>query len=137
MSGFEEGFGEGFQSGFALDDATAFTRLMFELYEYRCAVTGEQFAPSAQLPHPELEIFLFLPLAAGGALSFGNATVVEGAVKGLMAKGLVVVDDNYWVLGKDGARWTRGQMLWRHADRAFWPDRALMARHREYFQRRD
>lgn len=43
---------EGFQRGFVLDDRISFARLMLELSEYRCAVTGHTFSPLQRCPIP-------------------------------------------------------------------------------------
>lgn len=122
------GFDEGFQRGFALDDATSFAGLMLEIYDYRCALTGRQFAPVDPLPHPDLDIYLLQPLAEGGELSFGNALVVERSVARLLDEGQLYIDDAYRIHERSGNE--TGKTLWRHADRAFWPSPIALAAHR-------
>lgn len=108
--GDDQGFGEGFQSGFQLDDAAAFTRLMFELYDWRCAIAARRFPPGDDLLDPALEVFLFEPLGVGGLLSFHNAIVVEHAAARLLYRGLVVINDDYCPVvvqtGEVGPRFT-------------------------------
>lgn len=128
-TGDDQGFGEGFQSGFQLDDAAAFTRLMFELYDWRCAITGERFPPGEELLHPSLEVFLFIPLGVGGLLSFHNAIVVEHAAARLLYRGLVVISDDYCPVVVESGK--VGPRLHLPTDKAFWPACTALQFHRQ------
>lgn len=124
------GLGEGFQRGFALEDATSFAQLMFELAGFSCMVTGKQFAPVTNGHHDELEIYLLQPLAAGGRLEFANALVVETAVARLLDGGKLIIGDEYEVLAVGEPRPQHPHVLRRHGDPVFWPSRAQLAWHR-------
>lgn len=137
-----DGLEEGLQRGFVLEDPVALTRMMLDLYDHRCAVTGKAF-PRAHgaLPHPDLEVFLFQPLSHRGLLSPVNALLVEGAVFGLMQAGLVLITDRYEAMVSASAGAEPGlaegdavRPLHLPADRLFWPDRAALAYHRGLFK---
>jgi predicted restriction endonuclease len=87
------GFAEGVQRGFALDDAVPFRQFMLEIYDYRCAVTGQAYASDEADQH--LEVFLFQPLGHGGQMAPGNAVVVDPVVAGLLGKGHLLISDAY------------------------------------------
>jgi len=134
--GHGDGFGEGFQRALTLDDGVMFTQLMLEAYAHRCAVTGERFADTGHLPHPELDVFLFQPRDAGGAYTPGNAVVVENGVKRLLMAGLILVEADYrLVLSAPGqAEPGIAPRLHLPADAAFWPDPEHLAYHRSFFR---
>lgn len=110
----------------ALADELSFTLLMYEIYNYRCAVTRAQFRESAILPHPDLEVFFFRPLSEGGLLSFRNAIVVEKAVASLIRLGIVAIGQDYSVLAWNGRTWSGALSLWLHPEEAYWPDPLLL-----------
>jgi predicted restriction endonuclease len=120
---------EGFSGGFVLDDATSFTRLMLELYDYCCAISGEEFAPTKTLPHPELDVYLFRTLEEGGELSFANAIVVKSQMLSLLDKGALFIDAHYRVV--EAATEIVGTRIHRHPDRVFWPSLEAIAFHRD------
>ncbi len=134
------GFEESFQSGFALEDAVAFRGLMLGLYGERCAVTGR--AAGAEGSGEGLEVFLFQPLGHGGAMSTGNAMVVEAAVASLLTKGLIFISDDFLaytphpeIIGapSDPER-MRGRRLWLPEDVSLWPERSMIGYHRSLFR---
>jgi predicted restriction endonuclease len=131
MPGYDDqdGFGEGLQRGFALDDAVSFTRLLLELYGYRCAVSGRQFAALTEVPHPDLDVYLFQPLSEGGTLAFGNAIVVERAVSRLLDQGQIAITDDFVAIRADGSG---GAPVFRPPDRAFWPSPEALEYHRRH-----
>lgn len=120
---------EGFQRGFVLDDRISFARLMLELSEYRCAVTGHTFSPAATLPHPDLEVYLFRKPTEGGELAFANALVVTSTVASLLDKGALYIDDHYRVV--DRTTGIAGNRIHRHSDRSFWPTLEAIRFHRD------
>lgn len=134
------GFGEGMQRGFALDDAVAFRRMMLELYQGRCAVTGR--APAEAGASEALDVFLLQPLGHGGVMRPGNALVVEAAVASLLGKGLVWISDDYRayapfpeVIGAAGEPGDqKGRPLCLPKDVALWPERTMIAYHRSLFR---
>lgn len=134
------GFGEGMQRGFALDDAVAFRRLMLDLYQCRCAVTGQ--SPASGEGSDTLEVFLFQPLGHGGVMRPGNALVVEAAVASLLGKGLVWISDDYHayapypeIIGAAGQPADQcGRPLSLPEDIALWPERSMIAYHRSLFR---
>lgn len=136
----DSGFGEGVQRSFALDDAAMFRRLMLDLYRGRCAVTGQ--SPPRKDAEDALEVFLFQPLCHGGAMTSGNAMVVETAVASLLGKGLILVSDDYFAFAPHpeivgAAKASEGQCgrpLFLPDDVGLWPDRAMIGYHRSLFR---
>lgn len=137
----QRGFRERFQQGFTPADPVAFARLMLDQYGNRCALMGAKHDATEDGLHPILTIFLFQPLSHQGALEPSNAIVVELAVASLLERGLVLIDDQYEAYlpqseeaSDAGADATAGRrQLHLPEDRAFWPDRAMLAYHRSLF----
>lgn len=133
-----DGFGEGVQRSFAMDDAVAFRRLMLDIYNGRCAVTDGALGPVGD---DSLDVFLFQPLEHGGAMTTGNAVVVDRAAAGLLRRGVVLVDDDYFTFLphperlKPGAeaRPLPGRMLALPGNVSLWPHRTMLAYHRSLF----
>jgi hypothetical protein len=138
----DRGFGEMMQRGFALDDQVAFMQSALGVYGHRCAVTGRIFSPSDSAVHPDLTVFLFQPLEHGGTLSLGNALVVDIGAAGLLAKGVVLIDDHYrsfiaqpdLVDGGTEASGTADRPLILPEDPIHWPTRNALAYHRSMFR---
>ena len=133
------GFGEGVQRSFAMDDAVAFRRLMLDIYGGRCAVTDGALGPVGD---DSLEVFLFQPLEHGGAMTTSNAVVVDRAAAGLLRRGVVLVDDDYFTFlphpehlapGAE-AKPLPGRMLALPDNVSLWPDRTMLAYHRSLFR---
>ena len=107
MAGSEDGFGEGPQTGFAatapLDVYAAVYRLVMSAYNYRCALTGEQFAADFGLVHPHLEVVAIRPREADGPLSIDNYLALEEHAAWAFRAGQFVVEDDYRVVTTPGA----------------------------------
>lgn len=138
----DQGFGEMFQRGFARDDHVAFMQAAFDLYGHRCAVTGQVFRASKTAVHPDLTVFLFQPMQHGGVLAPANGIVVDLGAASLLAKGILMIDDDYRTFlarpefldtASEGAT-PNGKPLFLPDDAAFWPTRYALAYHRSLFR---
>jgi hypothetical protein len=96
-NGFGE-FGQGFEAGSSLDTYQAVFRLVLSAYDYRCARTGEQFAPDFGLIHPHLEVIAIRPREAGGPLQINNYLALEEHAARAFGAGLFLVEDDYTVV---------------------------------------
>lgn len=138
VGGFGDGFGEGIQRGFALDDAVMFRTMMLDIYGNRCAITGGALSPAAQ---DGLEVFLFQPLSHGGAMTPGNALVVDLAVASLLDRGEVLIGDDYTAYIPHpelidpalGAIVQVRRPLTLPENVSLWPDRSLLAYRRSLY----
>ena len=130
-------FGEGVQRDFVLDDAMAFQQLMLGLYGHRCAVTGRRADVEA------LEVFLFQPFDHGGMMVPSNSLVVEPAVASLLARGLILISDEYRAytphpeivgVARPAEEPAAGRALMLPEDVAMWPEKAMIGYHRSLFR---
>lgn len=107
-----DGFGDnpqlGFAAGATLDVYDAIYRLVLTAYNYRCALTGEQFAPDVGLVHPHLEVVAIRPRDAGGPLAIDNYIALEEHAARVFRLGHFVVEDDYRVLIRDRAAFHPG-----------------------------
>ena len=101
-SGNGDGFGDSPQGGFAagatLDVYEAVYRLVMTAYGYRCALTGEQFAPDIGLVHPHLEVVAIRPRDAGGPLAIDNYLALEEHAARAFRAGHFIIEDDYRVV---------------------------------------
>jgi hypothetical protein len=135
-----DGFGDNPQGGFAagasLDVYEAVYRLVMTAYGYRCALTGEQFAPDIGLVHPHLEVVAIRPREAGGPLAIDNYLALEEHAARAFRFGLFIVEDDYRVTIPDPAALDRairphaGGRLLVPAEPLFRPNPAYLAFHR-------
>lgn len=135
-----DGFGDNPQGGFAtgasLDVYEAVYRLVMTAYGYRCALTGEQFAPDIGLVHPHLEVVAIRPREAGGPLAIDNYLALEEHAARAFRFGHFVVEDDYRVVIRNPGAFHAG--LRPHADgrllvpaeQLFRPNPAYLAFHR-------
>ena len=97
-----DGFRDNPQGGFAaaasLDVYEAVYRLVMTAYGYRCALTGEQFAPDIGLVHPHLEVVAIQPREAGGPLAIDNYLALEEHAARAFRAGHIVIEDDYRVV---------------------------------------
>ena len=95
-----EGFGERPLAGFthSFDDHLAFYRFALGVYNYRCAISGLQFLPEAQILHQRLDVVPIHPRELEGTLDLGNALVLESGLAAAFAKGLIAATDDWHVL---------------------------------------
>lgn len=130
----QSGLSEGVQRGWVMDDAVAFRQMMLQLYDQRCAVTGQQ-------PEAGVEVFLFRAPALGGLLSTANALVVERAAASLLGSGLILISDDYRaftphpeIIGASNDEACAGRRLTLPDNVWLWPDKAMLAYHRNLFR---
>jgi hypothetical protein len=95
----DKGLGEERQRGFSaappLEAYEAIYRLVLNAYSYRCALTGEQFAPDVGLLHPHLVVEAIRPRAAGGPLQIDNYIALEEHAAAAFRNGLILIEDDY------------------------------------------
>ncbi len=135
-------FGEGPQRGFNLspESAVEFHCFGLRVYNFRCAISGEQFLPDT-IPHPHLEVVLIRPAALGGQAEFGNVIVLEEHVARAFRRGIVQVSDDLEVVVPDRAKLeprlarnvVAGHPLFLPDDLLFWPHREAFSFHRALF----
>lgn len=97
----DKGLGEEQQTGFAaasLADYEAIYRLVLTAYNYRCALTGEQFAAEAGLLHPHLAVEAIRPRDMGGPLQINNYLVLEEHAARTFRQGQILIDDDYRIV---------------------------------------
>lgn len=134
--GFDE-FGGDFKTEVGLDIYQAVFRLVLSAYGYRCALTGEQFAPDPSLIHPHLEVIAIRPREAGGPLQVNNFLALEEHAARAFVAGQILIGNDYQVIPDftvlDRAVATRlhpGGKLLIPAERLFWPDPQYLNYHR-------
>ncbi|UYO01203.1 MAG: hypothetical protein KIT02_08390 [Devosia sp.] len=130
------GFSEMDQTGFAFGQAVDYVQFLLDAYGYRCAVTGHVFTPHSAGPHPDLSVFMFEPLEGSSILLPGKGIVVDMVAHGLLAKGHVLISDDYQILTRaDDGIVQPGGPLHLPENRALWPDLAAIRYHRGQFIR--
>ncbi|HTN64361.1 MAG TPA: hypothetical protein VL147_22855 [Devosia sp.] len=137
----ETGFGESFQTGLSaappLDAFEAIYRLVLTAYRYRCAVTGQRFAPAIGLLHPDLDVVAIRPRSAGGPLEVSNyLPMIPMAARAFVAGQFLIADDyrlvpDLSILDAHLAALLPHELFLQLPDEAlFWPSRIQLAYHR-------
>lgn len=138
----DNAFGEFAQQGFStappLEVYESVYRLVLAAYDYRCAVTGEQFQPDIGTIHPHLEVIAIRPRDAGGPLQVSNYLALEEHAARAFKAGLILVEDDYRVIVPDphalppalAMRLHAGGRLLVPAEPMFQPSPAHLAFHR-------
>jgi hypothetical protein len=96
--GFEEARQPGFAAGETLDSYESLQRLVLTSYGYRCALTGESFAPVSGLLHPRLDVVAIRPRIHGGPLSIANYLPMVGELVDAFEHGTILVEDDYRIV---------------------------------------
>lgn len=91
FGGFGEMHGPSFRA--ASDARMAFYRLALAAYDYRCALTGIQYARDG-LQLDKLHVVFIQPREAGGPLEMGNAIVFSPAAAMAFAAGWFTMSDD-------------------------------------------
>jgi predicted restriction endonuclease len=95
--GWNEERQAGFAAGAPLEVYEAIYRLVLMAYGYRCALTGEQFAPDVGLIHPHLEVIAIRPRKLGGPLEISNYLALEEHAARAFRNGIILIGDDYSV----------------------------------------
>lgn len=138
----DKDFGEGPQHGFAVDQGLdayrALYRLVLASYDYRCALTGANFAPPLRELHGDLEVVAIQRREQGGPLTIGNYLPMIGPLVGPFRDGLIAIEDDYRITVPQPALLRAGLQSALRAelvvpdDKLFRPEAAFLAHHRRY-----
>lgn len=142
FDGFGERHGPSFRA--SSDARMAFYRLALAAYDYRCALTGIQYAPEG-LQLDKLHVVFIQPREAGGPLEIGNALVFVPAAAMAFTAGWFSMDDDGRLLLAQSAETLRahdlsvvaGQALFLPRDPVFRPVSRYLQFHRLVIARYD
>ncbi len=113
-------------------------------YRHRCAFTGEQFAPSASRPHPQLRVVAIRPRELGGPLHVRNYLPMVPAAEHAFTHGHLTLGSEYGFIVAQrridpelADKLLPAGRLELPADPLLWPDSAAIAYHRANIFDRD
>lgn len=122
-----------------LDTYRAIYEQVLAAYEFRCALTGQQFERISGV-HPSLRLVAIWPREEGGPLHIGNYLPLGADAATAFRLGHFIVDDQYRVIAdlsemapELAAQLPADGRLLLPADPLYHPDRSLLAHHRAVF----
>ena len=138
-----DGFGDRPQPGFAaggtsMEAYESLYRLVLTAYGYRCALTGEQFAPEPGLLHSRLEVVAIRPREHGGPLQISNYLPIVWSLARAFSDGAIFAEDDYRIvvpkadLIEPSVAARLRSALWVPVEPLFQPGQAYLAHHRRF-----